>query len=235
MDVPKRGLAAQAGASGGAVTASHENSSKTTSSDQDYARAAPNSELKGEQAAATLACASLNACGTEMPQSLSSLESQEAGPYQQLSASAALPRQEAAAAVQEPTAAKAKATRHKATCSKKGGPPATAVQPRTSKRNKKPVATLPQPLGQAGHVAKAAHSTLDPDSPKQPAATRGRKAQAGPSRSPSKKAKSTGDKAAAKPPANKKRKLDSAPTADIPPVPAVSQVYEYAPGVPNLT
>ncbi len=234
MDVPKRGLAAQAGAYVGAATASQGNSSKITSSDQDYARAAPNSELKGQQAAARLACGSLDNCDTEMPQNLSSLESQEAGPHQQLLASAAPPQQEAAA-VPEPTAAKAKATRHKATCSKKVCPPATAVQPRTSRRNKKPAATLSPPLEQAGHVAKAAHNTMDPDSAQGPAATRGRKAHAAPSQSPSKKAKSTGDKAAAKPPANKKRKLDSAPPADIPPVPEASQVYEYAPGVPTLT
>jgi len=236
MDVPKRGLTAQAGAYVGAATASQGNSSKITSSGQDYARAAPDSELKGEQAAARLTCGSLNACDTEMPQTFGSLEPQEAGPDQQLLASAALPQQEAAAAaVQEPTAAKPKATRHKATCSKKVCPPAAAVQLRTSRRNKKPAATLSQPLEQAGHVAKAAHDTLDPDSAQQPTATRGRKAPAGPSQSPSKKAKSTGDKAAAKPPANKKRKLDSAPTADIPPVPEASQVYEYAPGVPTLT
>ena len=231
MYIPKRGLAAQAGSCGGAATASQEKFSTITSSDQGFARAAPDSELTGKQADARLACASLNAYGTEMPQSLSSLESREAGPYQQLSASAAPPQQEAAA-VQEATAAEPTAKRHKATCSKKICPPATAVQPRTSRRNKKPVATLPQSLEQAGHVAKAAHNTLDPDSGEQPAATRGRKAHAGPSQSPSKKAKSVGDKAAAKPPANKKRKLDSAPTADIPPVPEASQVYEYAPGVP---
>lgn len=234
LDVPKRGLAAQAGACVGAATASLEKFSTITSSDQDFARAAPDSELTGKQADARLACGSLNEYGTEMPQSLSSLESQEAGPYQQLSASAALPQQEAAA-VQESTAAEPKAKRHKATCSKKACPPATAAQPRTSRRNKKPVATLPQPHEQAGHVAKAAHNTLDPDSAQRPAATGGRKAHACPSQSPSKKAKSTGDKAAAKPPANKKRKLDSAPTANIPPVPEASQVYEYAPGVPTLT
>ena len=234
MDVPKRGLAAQAGAYVGAATALKDKSS-TITSDQDFARAAPDSELTGKQADARLACGILNECDTEMPQSLSSLEPQDTDPYQQLSASAALPQQETAAAVPEPTAAKPKATRHKATCSKKVGPPAAAVLPRTSKRNKKTPATLPQPLEQAGHVAKAAQDTLDPDSPKQPAATRGRKAHAGPSHSPSKKAKSTGDKAAVKPPANKKRKLDSAPTADITAVPEASQVYEYAPGVATLT
>ena len=234
MDIPKRGLVTQAGSCGGAATASQGKFSTITSSDQVFARAASDSELTGKQADGRLACASLNAYGTEVPQSLSSLESQEAGPHQQLSASAAPPQQEAAA-VQEATAAKPKATRHKATCSKKVCPPAAAVQPRTSRRNKKPAATLPQPLEQGGHVAKAAHSTLDPDSAQQSAATRGRKAHAGASQSPSKKAKSTGDTAAAKPPANKKRKLDSAPTADIPPVPEASQVYEYAPGVPTLT
>ncbi|DBA91162.1 TPA: hypothetical protein ACH3X1_016017 [Trebouxia sp. C0004] len=223
MDVSKRGLAAQAAAYVSAATASQEKSSTITSSDQDFARSAPDSDLTGKQADARLACESLNEYGTEMPQSLGS---QEAGPCQQLSASAALPPEEAAA-VQGSTAAKPKAKKYKATCSKKAYPTATAAQPRTSRRNKKPVATLPQPLEQAGHVAKAAYSTLDPDSHQQPAATRGRKAHAGPSQSPS---KSTGDKAAAKPPANKKRKLDSAPSADIPPVPEASQVYEYAPG-----
>ena len=235
MNVPKRGLTAQAGAYVAAGTASKDKSSTITKSDQDFARAAPDSVLTGKQADARLACGILNEYDTEMPQSLSGLEPQEADPYQQLSASAALPQQETAAAVPEPTAAKPKATRHKATCSKKVGPPAAAVLPRTSKRNKKPPATLPQPLEQAGHVAKAAQDTLDPDSPKQPAATTGRKAHAGPSQSPSKKAKSTGDKAAVKPPANKKRKLDSAPTADITAVPEASQVYEYAPGVATLT
>lgn len=234
MDVPKRGLAAQAGACGGAPAASRETSSTITSSDQVRARAAPDSELKGKQAAARLACGSLNESDTDMPQTFSNLDFQEAGPYQQLSASAA-PSQQEAAAVQEATAAEPKAKRHKATCSKKICPPATAAQPRTSKRNKKPVAFLPQPLEQAGHVAKAAHSTLDPDSAQRPAATRGRKAHAGPAQSPSRKAKITGDKAAAKPPANKKRKLDSTPTAEIPPAPEASQVYEYAPGVPTLT
>ena len=234
MDVPKRGLAAQAGAYVGAATASLERSSTIVKSDQDFARAAPDSELTGKQADARLAYESFNEIGTETPQSLGSLESQEAGPYQQLSASAA-PSQQETAAVPGPTAAEPKATRHKATCSKKICPPATAVQPRTSRRNKKPVATLPQPLQQAGHVDKAAHSTLDPDSAQGPAATRSRKAHAGPSRSPSKKAKSTGDKAAPKPLANKKRKLDSAPTADITAAPEASQLYEYAPGVPTLT
>ena len=234
MDIPKRGLAAQAGAYVGAATASQERSSTIMKSDQDFARAAPDSELTGKQADARLAYANFNEIGTETPQSLGSLESQEAGPYQQPSASAA-PSQQETAAVPGPTAAEPKATRHKASCSKKICPPATAVQPRTSRRNKKPIATLPQPLQQAGHVAKAAHSTLDPDSAQGPAATRGRKAHAGPSRSPSKKAKSTGDKAALKPPANKKRKLESSPIADIPPVPEASQLYEYAPGAPTPT
>lgn len=228
MEGIKRGLVAQAGAYVDAATASQDKFNAITSSDQVFARAAPDSDTKGEQAAARLTCGSLNECDTEMPQTFDS-------PYQQLSASAASPQQQAAAAVPEPTAAKPKATRHKATCSKKVCPPAAAVQPRTSKHNKKPAATSSQPLEQAGSVAKAAHSTLDPDSLKQPAATRGRKAPAGPSRSPSKKAKIAGDKAAAKPPANKRRKLDSAPTADIPPVPQASEVYEYAPGVPTLT
>ncbi|KAL0030547.1 hypothetical protein WJX79_003580 [Trebouxia sp. C0005] len=78
MDAPKRGLAAQSGAHGGATIAAQKKFSTIISSDQVFARGAPESELKGKQATARLACGSLNECDTDMPQSFSSLDPQEA-------------------------------------------------------------------------------------------------------------------------------------------------------------